>query len=175
MQMFSHQNSALAKKIPFVVAKDYDSEVISMAKTGKLPMQGYEFEKIQKYTGGNFDKFFNRNQCEEFVGKNSIDIPLKKEFFDKIKFSVADVTEDCQNIEGKNSIVFIRNFLPYLKSKQVISKLASDLGEQLKSGSLVAVGNFDKKGLAHHRINLDEILDISGFTQTEVPNLYKKV
>jgi chemotaxis methyl-accepting protein methylase len=175
MNLYSKVDSKMAQKIFRIVAKDFDEEAISMAKSGILPMQGYEFEKIQKYTNGNFDKFFERFGLKKFEGKETLQVPLKKEFAEKIDFSVADVTEDYKNIEPKNSLVSLRNFLPYLRTKDIICDLIKNLGKQMDSGSAVTFDKFDKNGLAWKHINLENLLKSSGFKESEVPNLFEKV
>jgi hypothetical protein len=137
-------------------------------------VQDYEFFKIQKYTNGHFKDFFENGE-PKFKEKENLQIPLKKKFLDKINFSIADVTLDYEKIEPENSLVSIRNFLPYLGSRSNVIELIKNLGEHLKSGSNVMVGNFDHKGLSEHRINLKELLEIAGFRSTKVENLYEKI
>jgi chemotaxis methyl-accepting protein methylase len=70
--------------------------------------------------------------------------------------------------------VFARNFMPYLKSRGMIIELIKNLGEKLKEGSCLVVGDFDHLGLCTYRINLQEILYSFGFKQTSVKNVYEK-
>jgi chemotaxis methyl-accepting protein methylase len=176
MQLLTSGSEDLIRKFSKIIAKDFDPHVIDMAKSGVLPIQAYEVEKIQKFTNGRFRKFFpTAPKPIQFIGKQNIDIQFDKELNKKIDYSVADITTDFKTIEPEGSMVFARNFLPYLRTRKTVVELVKNLGEHLKKGSNLAVGNFDHRGLSIHRINLNELLEVAGFNKTKIENLYEKV
>jgi chemotaxis methyl-accepting protein methylase len=174
MQLFSSKDKEFAQKFTPIIAKDYDPEAIKMAKSGKLPIQSHEVERIQTSTNGKFREFFDAPEDLQFIGKESLDISLNKEYSDLIDFSVANIIEDYETIQPKDSFVFARNFLPYLKDKSTVRQLIKDLGNHLDEGSYLAVGEFDHRGLFCNRINLKELLEVAGFKPTSVKNVYEK-
>jgi chemotaxis methyl-accepting protein methylase len=174
MQLYSSSDSKTADKFVPIKARDYDPEAIKMAKSGVLPIQGYEIEKIQEYTRGKFNEFFDVTKEFQLKTREMMHIPLKKDYTDKIEFSIANITDDYKNISPDNSVVFARNFMPYLKSRRTIIELIKNLGEKLKDGSCLVVGDFDHLGLCMYKINLEEILETFGFKQTEISNVYEK-
>jgi chemotaxis methyl-accepting protein methylase len=174
MQLFSSKNKEFAQKFTPIIAKDYDPEAIKMAKSGKLPIQSYEVERIQTSTNGKFREFFDAPQKLQFIGKENIEVSLNREYSNLIDYSVANIIEDYKTIQPEDSCVFVRNFLPYLKDRTTVQRLIKDLGNHLAEGSYLAVGDFDHKGLSSNRINLQELLEIAGFQPTKVRNVYEK-
>ena len=75
--------------------------------------------------------------------------------------------EDCVNIEPHNSVVFVRNFWPYLSGKKQL-ELAQKLYSQLLSNSTVVIGKFDMMDERFER-QADDLLLEAGFKDVEDP------
>jgi chemotaxis methyl-accepting protein methylase len=84
MQLYSSSDSATVDKFTPITAKDSDPEAIKMAKSGILPIQGYEVEKIQEYTRGKLEEFFDVAKGFKIKSREMTEIPLKKHYADKI-------------------------------------------------------------------------------------------
>lgn len=130
-----------SKKFFPIYAFDTDSVVLKSAKSGIVDATFDDAKEIY-YATSDVDKYF-------FVEKNSDsnkDYPYKLKAKDSLKDSVCfnkgDFLAELDNIEGKNSIIFCRNFWPYLTYKQR-DLAARKLAEKLDDSSIVVIGAFD--------------------------------
>lgn len=143
-----------AKKYFPITAKDYDATNIKMAKSGYFNINDDEYTAFKKFT-----KFNRRNfiMSESNVGKYLI--TNQGGVVKNLNFSQADIINDIDNIPSDNTVLFCRNFWPYLKiseQKDAIKKL----GEKLKSSSMVVIGCFDTY------YGVDKIFVQNGFKHT---------
>ena len=198
-----HKNDA-AKYLP-VTAKDYDSVAINMAKTGCLPLDPSEIMDLQISTGkglSNFGRilseenkipnvFYEQSENTTLIHnktKRVLNIPpawysedknvvlqLNPELSSHINFSTANILHDYKKIRPKNSVVFARNFWPYLEPYQ-ITTLIEHLGKHLKQGSLVILGMFDTSVCNNwHNIDINKLFSLANFRKTEMPCVYEKM
>ena len=81
----------------------------------------------------------------------------------KVDFKVSNLLHDYKRIEPENSIVFARNFWPYLKEDAITlaKKLASRMGEN----STLILGRFDTYGCEWFGIDIIKELVTRGFSQ----------
>ena len=77
--------------------------------------------------------------CKKFFSEIKLDI-----FKEYVKFGVADILTDYKNIEPDNSVIFARNFWPYLGCNEQY-KLAENLHSHLGKNSLIMIGEFDTR------------------------------
>ena len=77
-----------------------------------------------------------------------------------------------KNIEPENSVVFVRNFWPYLKDDNARIGLLNKLYNQLAPGSLMIIGNFDRVGTDYA---INEMIEKVGFRPTSVEYVYEKI
>ena len=196
MYLVSKYGEKTASKFGPFKAKDIDEYAIKMAKDGDMPIDYDEFLRIQQYTGDNFNKFFHGEhlgitnetidpcipnpKLEEIFDTCRIHnafhfsegrcVKPKKELTDNIKYSVADIFKDYENIEPEQSVVGTRNFLPYL-GKEGVMELFSKLGQQLKRKCSVIIGDYDvtaqDKSEWCCRSFLENILGKNGFKMGE--------
>lgn len=182
----------LSKFLPFK-AMDIDEFAIKKAKEGILPVNAVEFFRIQKYTGDRFNEFFHgkeigipdghindlwdyypllHNIFEQIdVGKNYTKsgsmIKLNEKYTKNIHYSVADVMKDWQNIEPENSVTSLRNFLPYLKDREIIT-LITGLGKHLKKDSCLILGSYDFYPTdRYYSFFLNNLLSDNGFKELD--------
>lgn len=185
MSMISRYGEEMGQKFTKIKAFDYDSEAIIKAKSKYLPISIEEFEKICDYTLGKFNKFFDGESIgiskdfNRYLNKDTVfnvfgeskrfedsiiigkEVRLRDKYADMIEYSVANILDDYKNIEPDNSVVFARNFWPYLTTNER-SKLAKNLGNQLNDTSMLVLGNFDMNSVA----GITNLLGKNGFIRT---------
>ena len=124
--------------------------------------------------------YFIRNDCNHnndsslAHSKNKM-LQLKPEFAKNVQFSVANILHDYRKIPSKNSVVFARNFWPYLEPYQIYD-LVNNLGKHLKTNSLLIFGAFDIDTCKRWKnVDMDELLNLANFKRTKIPNVFEKI
>lgn len=139
MELLTICPKKLIDKFTPIIAKDYDPVAINVAKSNRLPISELEQTEVHKYTGKPFSTFFREvtelTDIEQYYAARTI-------LTDKVHFRVADILEDYKNIQPDNSVVFARNFWPYLSDENQ-EKLAQNLYNQLGKNSTLFIGEFD--------------------------------
>lgn len=163
MYLVSKFPNDVVEKFTPIIAKDKDSFIIEEASANKPHIIcTEEYENILKFTNNKYDRFLKENQGQ---------VTIKDIIRNKVKFDVADITNDYVNINPDNSVVLMRNFLPYLNGNIDRWTLIRNLGKHLNSNSYLMIGEFDVRGTEWKVTN--EIID-SGFERTEIEYLFKK-
>lgn len=161
-ELFPEQNN---KFFP-IIAKDIDSTMIYLAKTGQNEVDCTDFEMINKFTNNKFDKYVKTQK--NLLGYEPIPAKINPELLKDIEFSVADIKEDLHTINPKNSIVFCRNFWPYITPETEQIRLVNELSSRLKDNSTLVIGGFDKWA------NLNNLLQSRYFKRAkDLPNVYE--
>ncbi len=143
MEMFSECSENFVKKFLPVIAKDVDPVAIKKATQRGIAMETAEINSINMHTRNNFTKFFNESG---FISDDEEVVYVPKPILkDNVIFSQANILNDIENIEPENTVVFARNFWPYLLAQERV-ELAQKLGERLKSNSVIVFGDFDTFG-----------------------------
>ena len=161
MKMFSCFNENFVKKFTPIIAKDFDSFPISVAKKKMVDIEPVEVERINFHTNDNFDEYFSK--ITKLENKYQPSEKLTK----LVEFEVGDFTEEYKDLPKDNTILFVRNCWPYFPTKMQ-EELPKKLYEHLGKNSTVIVGNFD-----YYLLGLFEYKSY-GFKPTSVPNVYEK-
>lgn len=163
MQMFSNFPDTAEKFTP-VYAKDYDHVAIEKAKKHVLPLGLFEIYDINYYTKGKIDEFLRnvpdyykrlvkmsgealqnyafRYQDIEPELTQTVYAKFNEKYAKYIDYEVSDITKDYKKINPKESLVIMRNFLPYLGEKKTY-KLLENLSKQIQEKCVIAIGDFD--------------------------------
>lgn len=166
MQMFSNFSEAIANKFKPIIAKDCDKDAISLAKSGTLKLSSSERADIDRFTGGQCDRFIVGEDLATSRAK------LSEELTGSINYDLADIVYDYEKIEPNNTIVFARNFWPYIRDYFTRLKLTRNLGKQLQGNSCLVIGQkFDQCGTDYKIVS--ELID-AGFTQSEIKGIFVK-
>ena len=148
-----------------VIAKDIDSTVIYMANSNYVNMDYSDYEAINKLSGGNFGKYFVFPMGGIGIEADS-PVRVRPELNGQIKYSTADIRQDIQNIPDKNTILFCRNFWPYIKDGR--AALVQKLAKNLQNNGLLVTGNYD------NTVELPELLSLNGFKRVkDLSNVYE--
>ncbi len=154
------------KFIP-VIAKDIVQEHIDAAKGGKFEISSIEAAYINYFLPQKaYRNYFKQNRKNL---ENSI-LTIKERFKKMVNFKKGNILRDAPKIDFHNTVLFARNFWPYLKPKYR-EKLARTLSERMDSTSTLIIGNFDKD-----RCNLQKLLEENGFVESKkVENVFEKI
>ncbi|MBO5739423.1 hypothetical protein J6R97_08810 [bacterium] len=190
MKILTQEDKELEKKFLPVIAKDIDEFVISKAKSKEFfYLKNDERKKINFYTNGQYRNFFS--EIDET--NNGCFALANNDLYKHIDFSVADIRSDYKNIEPENSVVFVRNFWPYItKRKNIISKIKDlvvksnqevenkaarqeildNLASQLEKKSLIIIGNYDLRGTLW---SIEDEIQKAGFKKTNLKYVFEKI
>ena len=171
-----------------ILAKDYDPKAIEKCIDRKIAINETEKNDIRELF--NYPKYNHFAKYFEFSSYNNSDIniikhndgyecqtndfiyTIKDSLFKNVIFQQADITKDYINIEPENSIVFARNFWPYIKENGC-SELARNLYDRLQNNSVLILGNFDNIRNDYGQ-NAAELLLNTGFKQGPVKFCFTK-
>lgn len=144
MKMISKLGNDKADKFFPIEAKDYDSFIIDKALSKRIGLVSYEPRSINDQIKGSLDDYM------EFLGKSDLKsyvelvYAVKDNLFSKVHFTQANVLADVNKIKPDNSVVFCRNFWPYLRDQNKINSLAQSLYQRLGNNSCVILGDYDQ-------------------------------
>lgn len=129
-----------------IYASDIDGEILKPALNGKIVLVKEDFQSFD-YMGVDYDYYFRKT--DKFIVQNSDSAEheayeISPEIKHAINYKQADILEHLSTIDdNSNSVVNIRNVMPYLKSSYV-DKIFETLAEKLKKGSLFIHGAYDR-------------------------------
>ena len=167
MRMLSAHPQQASKFLP-VIAKDYDKEAINkVEKREYYTIKDLEKKDINFCTNNSFNRFFSIIDS----GPAMTFAFAKNELYDNVRFSVADINCDYKKIEPNNSVVFVRNFWPYIEKWSDRQKLLKNIGNQLGENSFLIIGAFDRKGT---NWTIDNQVVEAGFKRTIVDYVFEK-
>lgn len=191
MKILAAGDKHLERKFLPVIAKDIDQFIIDKANSREyFYLNNEEIFKINSFTNGRYKDFFSEID-KTYMGSFAF---AKSNLYEKVKFSIADIRKDYKNIKSENSVVFARNFWPYIKNKPSFinniadcllnnfsSKEGTDIARkallknlalQLKKNSLLIVGDYDLREAGSSFE--EEILD-AGFKSTNISCVFEKL
>lgn len=164
------------KKFLPIIAKDIDPLAIKYAKEGPIPITTEEECTLNWCLNDYFKDCFQEITIDKSFVKDETSASEQKFYkptnmlTKHVEFSIADIFKDYKNIEPDNSVVFVRNFWPYLNGDKQV-KLAKNLYKQLGNNSLIVLGDYD---FVSPFDCIDIILESVGFQKTEIKNVYTK-
>lgn len=166
ISLLNNVESGAAKKFVPIKAYDIDKVAIKKAKYEGLSLSTNEKFAIDWNKDFGYKAFFNKDKKGSYKPNDILSR--------NIIFKQGDIIKDYKKIKKENSIVFARNFWPYLgdvKSKE----LARNLGETMGDNSLLIIGDYDlKMSPDEYEDGLDIILSKAGFKKTIIKNVYEK-
>ena len=153
-----------AQKYLPVIARDVCEEHLACAKSGNFFIESFEKEGLLSEMNNSYHEFFDESIDELFRHK----LTIKDKIKNNITFSKGNIMEDIHKFKLKNTVLFARNFWPYLGEENV-DKLAMFLSHKMDPSSTLIIGNFDRQ------YNIDLLLDIYGIKESyKVDNVFEK-
>lgn len=129
-----------------IIARDIDKDAIEYAKQGQLKLNHYEYQDACFYK--SFKNNFKIEMLNPNISRFNSDIEnyyqasLQTDLNKYIDFGVSNIFDDKELISKDNTILICRNFWPFLGDEK-ISELAFFLANNMKSSSLIMIGDFD--------------------------------
>ena len=153
-----------------ISAKDIDLAHLKLAKKGIYNVTDGEYTTANIYMNGHFNDLF-----VPAPSKKSSDPHLKYttavEVTDSLKalvdFKQGNILKDASKINFKNTVLFARNFWPYLTSWEQ-EKLVEILSQKMDSTSTLIIGDYDQD-----KANIDLLLIKNGFKE-KINNIFEK-
>ena len=156
----------IPKKFTPVIAKDKVQEHIDKATEGKFEIGSVESAYINYFFPQRaYRNYFkqNRKNLEKSI------LTIKERIKKMAIFERGNILKDVQKIDFHNTVLFARNFWPYLKPKDRV-RLAQILSERMDSTSTLIIGNFDK-----NKANVNKLLEENGFVESkDIENVFEK-
>lgn len=124
-----------------IIAKDIDPDIIKKASSGRIELEHSDKNSITNFLHNDISEYLT--MAPLLPRMYSINAEVKAHIRDSIHYSVADIRSDIYTIPEENTIVFARNFWPYLTDKEDVNNLIKILKQKLSNNGLLAIGNFD--------------------------------
>lgn len=132
-----------------ITAVDFDEDIFDNAKNGYMDLSAEDEVLINKYTGNNLNKFFERTDksfLSDRIGSTDNKVMLtrfkmKPILKDKVVFKTADINDYVDELPSENNIIFCRNCWPYLYKTS--NKVAEKISLKLDDNSFLIVGDYD--------------------------------
>ena len=140
----------LHKKFLNIKASDIDKEILNTAKSGRINIFGVEFAEILRRYNYDLTKYFKNPKVSVMVKGDDISEsdtifsyePIK-ELKENLIINRSDILTELNKLNDEhNSIVLCRNVFPYLNFEYQ-EKVIQTAKNKLKSGSILAIGNYD--------------------------------
>ena len=158
-----------AEKFFPIIAKDIDNIMISKARSFFVDMNFADIKLINNFTKNNIRKYFSFPRAA--IGLEMIPARITPWFHQKIKYSVADISKDLDNIPSDNTILFCRNVWPYLGNDKERSSIINKVKSKFNKNCAIVIGQFDNKNVTIHKLLLD-----AGFKSAEsINNVYELI
>ena len=189
------------KKVFPIYALDKDEGIIQLAKSGRINLSSNDCFMIecllgtdQRYfigDGGDINDKNYRNLSLFSKGREELTVSseykknssnwktgdfksfrVSDDLRKSVIFETGDILEKVKRIKDDgNSYIACRNVTPYLP-EDYKKELAATLKVRLKTGSLVALGDFDHRGSDGEYADFSKLLLKNGFKRTDIRNLY---
>lgn len=130
-----------AGKFKFI-ARDYDLTAILEAKKGRFLIDEDEYERIQKYTNGQFDRYFKNTDKIINIDNFPVECEANPQYYNQIEFSLGNIVDNYKDMPKKNTYITSMNFMPYLTSSQRM-KLSYDIANHMESPCCWGFGEYD--------------------------------
>lgn len=167
--LISRLKDKAAKFLP-LSAKDIDINHIKLAKRGVYNITKSEYEITNDCMNGDFFNYFEMTLPQVSKDpklKYTRTVKVEHSLKTLVNFQQGNILYDVKNMDMKNTVLFARNFWPYL-SKDEITQLAHTLARKMDDSSTLIIGEYDKE------YGIDRILKREGFIETRYENVYEK-
>jgi len=124
-----------------IMAMDIDEDIIKKASSGRINVDCKDKVMMNNILYNDASNYLELPNFKTMAyGSN---VKVKDCIKDVIHYSVADIRDEVHTIPHENTIVFARNFWPYLGSGHEVGNLARNLRTQLQKNCTLVVGDFD--------------------------------
>ena len=167
--MISRLGNKAAKFLP-LKAKDIDANHLKLARKGVYNISRSEYEMANDSMNGNFYRYFEpmpqRGSSDPRL-KYTNTVKVEHSLKSLVNFEQGNILEDVANMNFKNTVLFARNFWPYLSMEET-NILVKSLANKMDSTSTLIIGDYDKE------YGIDKLLKNAGFVETDIENVFEK-
>lgn len=121
-----------------IIAKDYDLFAINQARKNFFEIDDIEKSRINYYTNGKFDEYF------ESTSKLENRYKATKKLTDRVVFEQGDFTKEYNKLPQENCVLLVRNCWPYFSITNQYT-LPNKLCEHFEKNSAIVIGGFDSE------------------------------
>ena len=168
MMLMKTQGENYKKFMP-IKARDIDKNAVEFAKKGNLGICGDEYIDAQILCGKILKDNFQITRRPRGNGidvRNEYLMTCNSDLKKNIEFKQSNIFDDKDLISKDNTILFCRNFWPYLEGKKA-SELAFFLAQNMKPSSTLVIGEYD------YTYVVDKLLERTGFKKTNIEYVYE--
>ena len=151
-------------------AFDLNPKLIKNAESGEIPLLPNVYGIID-FFNLKLKTWFKDKQFLKYIRQKhgGLGVKMNEDVRNLVNFKIGNVNNRVHNINGENSVFLCRNMWMYLTEAERI-KLAQNLGQNLKKGSLVVIGGYDYRCTKARQLLLQ-----NGFDSTYVDKVYEKM
>ncbi len=153
-----------ARKYFPIMAKDNDDFILDKIRSSCTRMYFRDIDAVIHYSQNNLGKYFViNNQLPE---NESMIVHPSYETKSKIRYSKADVIKDVHRLPEKDTVVMLRNIMPYIpedKRNSVINTVTT----KLKDNCMIIIGDLEDS------MGIGEKLEAAGFKKTPLNHVYE--
>lgn len=169
MKLMANTPKEFVNKCTPIIARDYDNFAIMMAKTKMVDIWPDEIERIERHTFGGQNYFFRKLNGRKIDEYKYMVNPVLTE---KVDFDYGDITTDYTKFNKDNTILFARNFWPYLGRADQL-ELPELIYKAMGKNSMIILGSYDCPTYSKNNEFYDFFVN-AGFKKTDVPYVYVK-
>ena len=167
MHMKSFHPSYADKFLP-IMAKDIDKNNILMAKRGFYETEKKDLFELEYLSKVRYKDFLNCEYSGGILYPNSVILRPNEKLRKCVNFEQGNIFDDIEKMPRKNTVLFCKNFWPYLKVEQR-EELAKKLAEHFDKTCVIITGDYDDI-----RSNVCELFKKNGFHQYPIRNVWQK-
>lgn len=160
-----------AEKFLPASARDIDENHLKLAKRGVYHISDMEYTIANDNMNRCFYDFFDYLPHKESPDprlKYTKTVKVNDYLKSLVNFKQSNILEDVKKTDFKNTVLFARNFWPYL-SLDERHKLAKTLSKRMDESSTLIIGDYDREDAC-----LDALLRMYGFEETKACNVFEK-
>ena len=130
-----------------IKASDIDEKILEAPRKGKIYLEKIDISEIKSHIGADYSDFIKHDDNFKFIPdynkhKKICEGEVTQKLKNAVEFEQRDITRKLPDISKENTIIFARNFWPYL-SQQNQNNLAKNLSDNIGGNSLIFLGGYD--------------------------------
>ncbi len=170
MTVLSRLPKAIGEKfLSNIKAVDFDKTAIHKAKSNIYEINKHEIVRLRNLLGDKvYDYFINFPKMDV----EKAEVKLADVVTSKINYMHGDVLDEVKNLNGGSNVVFARAFWSYLEEK--VPTLANRMRDNIGDNSTLILHNFDRASCSWQGINIDKLLNKSGFNNSDIDLVFEK-
>ena len=156
-----------SRKFYPIYAKDNDEFILNRIRSSNIKMYFSDIDNVDEYSynhlGRYFEIFPQTPQDESMIAHPTYELNSK------IRYSKANALKDVHKLPSENTVLMIRNIMPYLGPKSQQDEFINNVITKLQKNCVVIIGTDEEQ------MGIGEKLENSGFVKTKLHHVYETV